>query len=84
MTDDRFEYWGNDGRMLITVAAYVGEAINWRELGRILQALWRYMTGGVGAQRTHYQALEFEIQVPGEGRIGIGLVRYFSRVSSQQ
>ena len=74
--NDRFEYRREGGDMLIVVAADRQQSLTWRELGRILTALMRYMTGGVGTSQPHCQALEFEIIVPRQGRIGVGLVWY--------
>ena len=79
ITNDRFEYRRPNGNMLISIKTNVGEEITWMELCRIIQGLHRYMTAGVGAEKTHYQELEFEIEVEGQEKpnIGFGLVWYF-------
>lgn len=83
--NDRFEYRRPNGSMLIIIATYLGEEITWMELNRVLQGLYRYMTAGVGTERTHYQALEFEIEAGGQKKpeIGYGLVWYFKSIESE-
>lgn len=81
---DRFEYRRPTGNMLISIKANLDEEITWMELRRVLQGLYRYMTAGMGMQKTHYQALEFEIEASGQGKpnIGVGLVWYFPPTKS--
>ena len=73
ITNDRFEYRRPNGNTLISIGANVGEEITWSELTRILHALHRYMTGGVGTEGPHYQALEFEVEAGGQEKPNIGL-----------
>lgn len=77
ITDDRFEYRSQHGDMLILIATNMGEEITWAELGRVLESLYRFMTGGVGVPDAHYQSLEFKIQVLPVVDVGFGLVWYF-------
>lgn len=83
--NDRFEYRRLNGNMLISIHANLGEEITWMELNRVIQGLYRYMTAGVGTEETHYQALEFEIEVSGQEKpdIGYGLVWYFKPTKSE-
>lgn len=83
--NDRFEYRRRNGNMLISIQAKLGEEITWIDLNRVLQGLYRYMTAGVGVEHTHYQALEFEIEVSGQEKpdIGYGLVWYFNPTESE-
>lgn len=85
ISNDRFEYRRRNGNMLISIRANLGEVITWMELNRVLQGLYRYMTAGVGTQETHYQALEFEIEVSGQEKpnIGYGVVWYFNPTKSE-
>ena len=78
ITNDRFEYRRPNGNMLISIMVSSGEEITWKELARILQGLYQYMTAGWGAEETHYQALEFEVEARGNERtnIGYGVVWY--------
>lgn len=80
IVNDRFEYRRQNGNMLISIRANLGEQITWMELNRVLQGLYRYMTAGVGTEETHYQALEFEIEASGQEKpnIGYGVVWYFN------
>ena len=84
ITHDRFDYRRQNGDMLISIATKEDEMITWMELRRILQALYHYMTGGPGAQTTHYQTLEFEIEAAGQVKptIGLGVVWYFKPAGS--
>ena len=86
ITNDRFEYRRPNGNMLISIRTNLGEEITWMELFRILGALSRYMTSGMaGTKKTHYEALEFEIEAIGqeEPNIGLGLVWYFPPTETQ-
>ena len=82
ITNDRFEYRRPNGNMLISIQTCPGEMITWKELARILQGLYQYMTAARGAQEiaeTHYQTLEFEVEARGQEKpnIAYGLVWYF-------
>ena len=82
ITNDRFEYRRLNGNMLIAIQTCPGEMITWKELARILQGLYQYMTAAGGAQEiteTHYQTLEFEVEARGQEKpnIAYGLVWYF-------
>ena len=85
ITNDRFEYRRLDSKMLISIRTNAGETISWMELGRVLQGLYRYMTGGVGTEEAHYRALEFEIEASGQEKpnIGYGVVWYLSSTESE-
>lgn len=82
---DRFEYRRPNGNMLISIQTNLDEEITWMELRRVLQGLYRYMTAGMDMQKTHYQALEFEIEAGGQEKpnIGVGLVWYFPPKESE-
>lgn len=85
ISNDRFEFRRPNGKMLISIRTDLGEEITWMELCRVLQALWRYMTAGIGMEETHYQALEFEIEAGGQEKpnIGYGLVWYFDATETR-
>lgn len=83
MLNNQFTYRRADGNMLIFIRAAVEEELTWKELSRVLQAVFRFMTGGVGILDEHYQALEFEVQTPPRKAIGFGLIHYFPDASSQ-
>ena len=82
---DRFEYRRPTGNMLISIKTNVDDEITWAELRRILQGLYRYMTAGIDTQKTHYEALEFDIEagVQEKTNIGVGLVWYFPPTKSE-
>ena len=82
VTNDRFEYRRPNGNMLISIQTCPGEIVTWQELARILHGLFQYMTATSGGQEvveTHYQTLEFEVEVRGQEKpdIAYGLVWYF-------
>ncbi len=81
--NDGFDYRRKDGNMLVLIVANIGEEISWNQLARVLQALYRYMTGGPGFPEAHYQALDFEIRTISHKVVGVGLVRYFPPDSSK-
>lgn len=85
ITNDQFEYRRPNGNMLIMVKTNPQEEITWTELARILQGLYKYMTAGMGAEETHYQELEFEIEASGQVKpnIGLGLVWYINSEESK-
>lgn len=82
---DRFEYRRPNGNMLISIKTNIGHEITWMELRMVLQGLYRYMTAGRGTEKTHYQALEFEIEASVEEKptVGLGLVWYFNPTKSE-
>ncbi len=77
ITNDQFEYRREDGNMLIVISASFEQEITWGDLARVLEALDRFMTGGVGVPHEHYHALEFRIESASRMTIGNGLVWYF-------
>ena len=88
ITNDRFEYRRPDGNMLIAIQTCLGELITWKELARILQGLYQYMTAEMGPHETaetHYQTLEFEIEARGQEKpnIAYGLVWYFDPTGNE-
>ena len=85
IANDRFEYRRPNGNMLISIKTDTGEVITWMELSRILKSLYRYMTAGMGAEETHYQELEFEVEAGGQEKpnIGLGLVWYLKPTESK-
>lgn len=85
ITNDRFEYRRPHGNMLIAITTFAGEEITWMELNRILQGLFKYMTAGPGTETTHYHSLEFEIEVIGQQKpgIGYGLVWYLDTADNE-
>lgn len=80
---NRFEYRRKGGNMLVLIAASTEEGMTWNELGRVLQALYKYMTGGAGIPGQHYKVVEFEVRTLSHIVVGFGLVWYFSPDSSQ-
>ena len=89
ITNDRFEYHRPNGNMLISIGTFPGEMITWQEMARILQGLWQYMTGAKGGEqdiaKTHYQALEFEVEARGQEKpnIAYGLVWYLDSAGNE-
>lgn len=58
----------------VVIQAYGGLGISWLQLDQILEGLTQF-SGGAGIDhQVHYQALEFEVNVSAEGRMGIGLL----------
>ena len=76
LMNDRFEYRGDNDRILIMVAANVGEELTWRDLSRVLLAVKRYMTGGINVPQEHYQEMNFRLIDGSQQIIGNGLVWY--------
>lgn len=81
--NNRFEYRRKGGNMLVLIAASTEEGMTWNELGRVLQALYKYMTGGAGVPGQHYEAVEFEVRTLSHIVVGVGLVWYLPPDSSQ-
>ena len=58
----------------VVVQAYRGLGLSWLQLDQILEGLTQFCSGAGVDLRVHYQALEFEVNLSDEGRIGIGLL----------
>lgn len=77
ITNDRFEYRRVNGNMLILISPNPGEELTWMELARVLHALFRFMTGTMGATEEHFNTLDFLVETGFKHIIGNGLVWYF-------
>ena len=75
---NRFEYRLPQGDILLAIGGLVGKEITWRQLYRVLQALYRFIVVLRPPAGPHYQALNFEIQISDEGgTLGNGVIWYF-------
>ena len=81
---NRFEYRLPQGNVLLAIGGLVGKEITWRQLYRVLQALFRFIAVLKPPAGPHYQELNFEIQISDEGgTLGNGLIWYFRSDSEE-
>ena len=59
---------------LVVVRAYGGPELSWLQLDQILEGLTQFSSGAGIDRQVHYQALEFEVNLTDERRIGVGLL----------
>ena len=78
---DRFEYSTHStppemGVCSIAIQVYRNLGLSWVQIDQILKALMEFSSGAGVDRQFHYQALQFEVSLSHEGRIGVGLLWY--------
>lgn len=69
-------YEVQDENLTITISAHTGYEITWLQLDDILLGLRDFVTGCGSHSQTYFQALDFQVNRPGQGNVAYGLVRY--------